>query len=443
MKPGAILGAGAVVAAAAALLLLSRPFGGDEASLGTGAGAGSPGDGELEGGGGAASGRRPPVPANPGAPATDRGAARGAGGAASAGMIRGVVRSPSGDPVPGAEVVVTVHGKAGARTAAGTTRSDGSFEVARPAAGEAAVHVRAPGLPGISRTVPSGEDGAGAGWDLPRPAKISGVVRDPAGMPAVGIRVLAKPADGAVDVGQAETGADGTYELGGLEQGRRYDVRTWSPLHAPAGPLAVTPPAVGVDFNLDPGGTLVIEVLTADGKPAPPMPQAAPGTAAPIHSFATLSGDQGYGTTTTNWTTQEGGKLTFRALPAGRYTVRAQVRGHGDARMDGISVPRSGEIRVSLLLGRGGFATIEVRGKDGTMLAGATVLPEKEADTPFGMLVSGTTDQAGRASVGPLPTGLQALLVRADGHEPARVTVQVSDGITVPAPEVRLAGRTP
>ncbi|MCI0340510.1 MAG: carboxypeptidase-like regulatory domain-containing protein [Planctomycetales bacterium] len=303
------------------------------------------------------------------------------------------------------------------------------------------MQVRAPGLPGLTRSVPPGEDGSGATWDLPRPAKVSGVVRDPSGMPAAGVRVLAKPADGAADLGQAETGADGTYELGGLEEGRRYDVRTWSPLHAPGGPIAVTPPAVGVDFNLDPGGTLVIEVLTADGKPVPQMPQAPPGMAAPIHSFATLSGDQGYGTTTTNWTTQEGGKLVFRALPAGRYAVRAQVRGHGDARLGGISVPRSGEIKVPLLLGRGGFATIEVRGKEGTMLGGATVFPEKEADTPFGLLVSGTTGADGRASVGPLPAGLQALLVRADGHEPARLTVQISDGITVPAPEVRLAGK--
>jgi hypothetical protein len=101
---------------------------------------------------------------------------------------------------------------------------------------------------------------------LPKGARISGLVRQPDGQPAIDVFVSATP-DGRFDTGHATTRADGSFEIEGLDDGAytvtaqradgafaaQRDVRTGAP----------------ASLSLRPGGRLRVRVKGTTGTPAP------------------------------------------------------------------------------------------------------------------------------------------------------------------------------
>ena len=145
-------------------------------------------------------------------------------------QIRGVITSPTGEPVAGADVNASTDSD----SLRAVTAADGSYVL--HAAADGTYHVLAddatgrfdPRYYGVPDSVADGGQAAdvvvnGAAVDnidielgAKQPTGISGVVRDPEGHPVGGINVDASGENG---FGQATTGVDGTYRIGGLPAG--------------------------------------------------------------------------------------------------------------------------------------------------------------------------------------------------------------------------------
>ena len=145
-------------------------------------------------------------------------------------QIRGVITSPTGEPVAGASVSASTDNDA----VLATTAANGSYVL--HAVADGTYHVVADDATstfdlryyGVPDSVADGGLAAdvvvsGASVDnidirlgTKPPTGISGTIRDPGGQPVEGVAVYT---NGANAFGQARTGADGTYRIGGLPAG--------------------------------------------------------------------------------------------------------------------------------------------------------------------------------------------------------------------------------
>lgn len=101
---------------------------------------------------------------------------------------------------------------------------------------------------------------------------VSGTVRDGAGRPLPGIRVVARRSGGRAYHAEAETGEDGGFVLGGLEPtDHSVDALDTSGRRRPASIAGVIPPRTGLDFALedDPAapGTYAFRLIDPSGRP--------------------------------------------------------------------------------------------------------------------------------------------------------------------------------
>jgi hypothetical protein len=155
------------------------------------------------------------------------------------------------------------------------------------------------------------------------PGSVAGRVEAPSGVPIAGVRVLAyTDADTWVGTGTV-TGADGSYELGGLAPGSYRllfhgealgYVSEWSddsPTRAAARELTVPTGGSldGVDATLAPGGTVSGTVTRLGGEPI-----------GGVAVWAYLDRDRWVGTVATR--TADDGTYQLRGLPTGEHRLR-------------------------------------------------------------------------------------------------------------------------
>ncbi|HEU4395111.1 MAG TPA: carboxypeptidase-like regulatory domain-containing protein, partial [Planctomycetota bacterium] len=193
--------------------------------------------------------------------------------------VHGVVRLPDRLPCPGARVRLTLR-------VPGAGSGSGGFETNADESG-AYEFLRMPVVPfeieatwnrslGRSRSFAPAPNDADQRVDvvIEKGAVVGGTVRDTAGRPLAGIWLIARrPGRDRYDA-HAESGADGRYALGGLDDGP-YEVEASDPsnrrLAATVG--EVMPPRTGLDFTLgdDPAapGTYALRVVDAEGRPVP------------------------------------------------------------------------------------------------------------------------------------------------------------------------------
>jgi hypothetical protein len=166
---------------------------------------------------------------------------------------------------------------------------------------------------------------------------ISGTVRAPDGQPAVGISVRAIPGSGrAFDGGRATTRADGSFEIGGLEEGLVTVMA-----HAHDGAFALqkgVQTGERASLSLRPGGRLAITVRATTGAPVP-------GASAIVSRVDGIQvGSLGV---SGEWTDAQG--RTELLAPAGTLEVYAVK--NGNSRLNG---------SASVPLSPGGTAVVEV-----------------------------------------------------------------------------------
>jgi uncharacterized protein YfaS (alpha-2-macroglobulin family) len=135
---------------------------------------------------------------------------------ASAGGLSGSVRSADDDPMPGATVVLT--DTAGAVVAQDVTGHDGDFLLPGLPGGSYTVTATATGHRTASRQVQVNDTMETALLALVAESGVHGVVRGPSDAPVPGITVSLANTAGEI-VASTVTGADGAYQLSGLEDG--------------------------------------------------------------------------------------------------------------------------------------------------------------------------------------------------------------------------------
>ncbi len=351
---------------------------------------------------------------------------------APADAIVGRVLDAEGRPAPGAEV--RLLGVAGEATLVSipdrfTAGEGGTFRFAAPQG--AVVEARRPGFaPGRAEvdlgvvlerrlTVKLGPPQAGPG----EPERISGRVVTREGAPIPGALVVAEPERGGrfrVAAAQAVTGAEGAFELGGLDAGRhRLTARAegrapGSTPHVPAGARDVT-------IALDAGGRLRGCVRDrASGAPVAPFTVLVFERRSALlrilqrsRSFVDASGC---------WSLDD-------LRPGAADVVISAPRFAPSAELP-VDVPASGEGVADAALDRGGRLTGVVRDADsGAPLAGARLSVEgalAEAASTFPVLAEATTDDAGRFALEGLPRRCSVSAAAAGHH------ARILGGVEVP-----------
>ncbi|HKE00742.1 MAG TPA: carboxypeptidase regulatory-like domain-containing protein, partial [Planctomycetota bacterium] len=253
----------------------------------------------------------------------------------------------AGEPIAGASIyVVVLPGRLFPRDSTAETDADGRFVVEHVIAGKARLSVNHAGGGTSYRDVVI-PDASELEVDvaLPRAAQISGrVVRKSDGQPLRGVQISAM-SDAAS--GSASTDGDGRYSIPDLGAGRLRMVATANGsddalARADRTVELAEGEAATVDFALESGGVVIVEVVASDGRPAS-------GYTASLHpadsqteslpAFYARSDDSGI--------------ARFENVAPGGYRVRVALLGKPAALSDPFRVTAGAETRVRVQLPRG------------------------------------------------------------------------------------------
>ena len=256
----------------------------------------------------------------------------------------------------------------------------------------------------------AGQVKTGVNAELARSSTITGLVKDAAGQPVADSYVQAKSADGKIDL-LAKTGADGSYQVGGLSAGSYsvtfdrasggsksvYAQQYWNNSYGTPTPLAVGAAAVvpNVNATLATGGT-ISGTVTGPGGIA--MPNVS------VHAFTTpagLSDRWGY--------TGADGSYSVTGLGAGNHTITFTDYTYGRQ-----TVTRTGLVALTLggaVTGINGVITDVVPPSPPDPVPTRTWLHLNRTSTPYGTSATAAITVSG---LGTVPSG----------------TVTVKDGAT-------------
>jgi hypothetical protein len=351
---------------------------------------------------------------------------------APADEIAGRVVDAEGRPAPGAEVrLLGVAGEAALVSIPDrfTTGEEGDFRFAAPRG--AVVEARRPGFaPGRAEvdlsvvlerriTVRLGPPHAGLG----EPRRIAGRVITTDGAPIAGALVVAEPERGfgfGVPAAQGATGAEGSFDLGGLDPGS-YRLTARAEGHAPSSARRVPAGDRDVTIRLAEGGRLR-GCVRARASGAPVAPFTVFVFARRSALFRILQRSRSFVDASGCWSFDDlrpGAAAVVISAP--RFAPSAEIL---------VEVPASGEAVADAALEGGGRLSGVVRdARSGAPLAGARLSVEgalAEAASTFPALAEGTTDAAGRFALEGLPRRL-SLAVAAAGHHG-----RIVGGIEVP-----------
>ncbi|MFG0319064.1 MAG: sigma-70 family RNA polymerase sigma factor [Planctomycetota bacterium JB042] len=305
------------------------------------------------------------------------------------GRVTGVVRDEAGGPI--GDAVVSSHGVEARADAAGR------YAIAVPSdVGTASILVNADGFAGREETFRF----PGAGESLPvdvtlvRELRARGVVRDEDGRPVAGARVRSILNAPCV----ATTGADGRFELGGLDPNHAFHF-----LEAEAvGHLVESE-----SFRPDDGGRLECALTLERGRRLAGRVLGEEGR--PVHG-ARVSAQETEGHEWFSAATDATGRFEL-LVASGPLRLLTRSPGHAPDQRghDGVG-PDGAEVEI--VLGAGHFVGGRVVDERGVPLAGASVFV-RERGASVG---SGRADEDGRVRIDGLPAGDLTVTVEAAGH---------------------------
>ena len=261
---------------------------------------------------------------------------------------------------------------------------------------------------------------------MERGGTIRGVVRDPAGLPVAKADVVATWDDGEGWSDPVETGADGAYEIGSLEFGRRYTVTADPPSNTDwewneATGLVPTPgqPLVVADLRLRRAGLIRVQIEAPDGADIP-------------GGLRLVSDNRGR----TSSSSPTGLATVSEAIGPGRVALRAWMNAGPEDLLPLEAVIEFGEGAMTtgaLRFERGVSISGVVVDDTGAPVEEARIRPAKpivDADAPQ---PSARTDAEGRFRLAPLPKGPIDLAVL----PPFDFDEVVVRGVTAPGDDVR------
>jgi hypothetical protein len=337
-----------------------------------------------------------------------------------------LVQSPTGEPVPGAEVRVLASAAAPAPTTRIVTDKEGKARAAltRDALVEARHASFAPGRTRVTlgaeaarklkiRLRPSGDRTFGDAGSM-----ISGRVVDADGEPARGARVVAtivvenRAAENA-DLhpeGADVSDADGAFQVDGLDPGT-YDLVASDDEHAPARAQGVAAGAEGLTLQLGAGGGIRGVVRSASGTPVAAFSVLVSLARGPLEREQIAA---------RSFLDAEG-RYEIQGLGPGTYEVIAAALGSAPSAPAKVTIPDppAAPVSVDLTLARGArLRGTVLDAKTQQPIAGARIelegLLAMSQEVP--LLVTATTGDGGTFELPGLGAGVRSLEVTAAGH---------------------------
>jgi len=200
--------------------------------------------------------------------------------------VEGRVLAPDGTPVREAHVAVTQASQSdfsAFSSLSATTDGDGRYQIDGVAPGPQTLEARAEGYRRAARDVEVAAGNSTVDFRLERGLEVSGRVVDEAGNPLPGVQIVLVAGRNFMDAPRGITGGDGTFRLGGVQDGT-YRVSARKEGYAAFDPQAqmltvAGSPVSGLEVKLSAGGTIAGKlsgldlsqlsrvVILADGTP--------------------------------------------------------------------------------------------------------------------------------------------------------------------------------
>lgn len=362
--------------------------------------------------------------------------------------VRGVVLTPDGEPVAGAEVVLERSGGGGmfgglammlGSAEPRLTAADGTFEMPGPAPGtKASLVARSQGwLDGRSDEISAAPGGVVEGLEvrLRQGASVEGVIRDSHGETVSGALVRWTAAAAATNEWEitwalrradaVSTAADGRFRISGVEPGPIVVQVTHPeyPSASKAGLQAEDGKALSVDLSLPETGRIDGTVKLPNGRPA-------------VGARVNLGRDGGWQTASDPYSRGPGevisdaeGKFAAKGLPPGTYSLTASADGYADSAA--VSA-QTGGAAVTLQVAPAFVISGTVRFTDGTPASGVRVSAGmKQEDGSLANQANAQTNAAGDFVLRDLPAGTYDLEVGQNwwGGDGAGVVPRTVEGV--------------
>jgi protocatechuate 3,4-dioxygenase beta subunit len=365
------------------------------------------------------------------------------------GSVSGIVTDRDGVPLQGAKVAAdnspfTMIDVWNAKADFASSGADGRYRIEHLPAGKIKVHAIAKGFAPSSHLevdVIDERDTDGVHFTLDRAVSIAGTVTDSSGEPIEGVKVYASASDYR-DVSRSTvlTDAAGRYLLDGLSSATFY-VFVDKDGYTRPDKRTVKAPAEGVDFRLEPNGSISGRVVDR-----------ASGT--PLRRFVIRHGRgrdlNALGLGRHADFESPTGDFTVSDLDAGFYVLEVRAEGYAPKRTDPIELKSQAHVQ-GILVALDHGATIRGvvrRSPDGAAVAGAVVAPRRareEGGVYFAELggrparerASARTDVSGVFVIENVGAGGYILEISHPDYAPAKVEgIEVPEGAAYDAGEV-------
>ncbi|HYH47126.1 MAG TPA: carboxypeptidase-like regulatory domain-containing protein, partial [Thermoanaerobaculia bacterium] len=349
----------------------------------------------------------------------------------TASRLRGRVEDVSGEPVPGASVLlrpappppgtVGVEVRRSENTADAEAGHDGAFAFAEVAPGAVTLEASAEGfLPPepVELQVPPNGEVQDVRLVLGRGAAVSGWITAAGGEPVAGARVRIGPV-------QSESDAEGRYRLAGVPPGLKALALSHPAYKGRNQQVDVQPGENRVDLTLEKGTTVAGRVVDEAGAPRP-------GAEVTLRNRSERD-PRGY-----RASSGADGRFEILAVTDGRFDLEAEAGGFAPAVHPSVIEVAGRDVDgIEVVLRRGAILSGRVLGLDSGQVAAVEVTAER-AGRPAR---SGTVDHTGRYEITALEAGDWHLRARlAGGRHEADAWVAIAPGDREVERDLKLGG---